>query len=97
MTSPVSMISIGTSIVKPALSEADAAIIRSRLEETETAFPFPGGEMRHLKSREWVLSDVEKGGIAAEIGAFRGHFSEVICRIAEPRELYLIDPWISTG
>lgn len=79
------------------LSDVEIEKIRNRLNETETAYPFPEGEKRRLDARRWVLSKVEPGGIGAEIGVFRGHFSEMICKIAKPRKLYLIDPWTTTG
>lgn len=79
------------------ISPTEIDRIRTRLNETEAAFPFPDGERRRLDARRWVLSKIETGGVGAEIGVFRGHFSELICRIAQPRKLYLIDPWTSTG
>jgi len=49
------------------------------------------------KSRESVRDDVlrklGRGGVGAEIGVFRGDFSERILLIARPRRLHLIDPW----
>jgi hypothetical protein len=49
------------------------------------------------KSRESVRDDLlrklARGGVGAEIGVFRGDFSERILLIARPRRLHLIDPW----
>jgi hypothetical protein len=39
------------------------------------------------------LRMLPKGGRWAEIGVFRGDFSETILRECKPRELHLIDPW----
>jgi hypothetical protein len=64
---------------------------------TEAAFPMPEGEIRRLQARRWILHWVKKGGVGAEIGVFRGHFSDLICQVAQPRKLYLIDPWTKAG
>jgi Methyltransferase domain len=49
------------------------------------------------KSRERVRDDLLRkmgqGKVCAEIGVFRGDFSERILLIARPRQLHLIDPW----
>lgn len=67
------------------------------IDRIEKQFPMPKGEIQRLDGRRWILNLVPKGGIGAEIGVFRGHFSDLICRIAEPRKLYLIDPWTTIG
>lgn len=36
---------------------------------------------------------VPKGGIGAEIGVYKGHFSRVLLNRTNPKELHLIDPW----
>jgi len=43
--------------------------------------------------RRWVLSHAKRGGIGAEFGVFRGHFSEVIADELKPRKLFLVDMW----
>jgi hypothetical protein len=43
--------------------------------------------------RERFLHQMPKGGVCAEIGVFRGHYSREILRIIQPRELHLIDVW----
>lgn len=68
--------------------ETPAAVI-ARIEKQ---FPMPPGEMKRLEGRRWILHMVPKGGVGAEIGVFRGHFSDQICRIVQPSKLYLIDP-----
>lgn len=49
------------------------------------------------KSRESVRDDLlrkmGRGGVCAEIGVFRGDFSERILLISCPQRLHLIDPW----
>ncbi len=44
-------------------------------------------------SREKFLHLLPKGGVVAEIGTFRGDFSQAILDNAEPECLHLIDPW----
>jgi len=43
--------------------------------------------------REHVLRQVPHGGVCAEIGVFRGRFTEHILAIAKPSRLHLIDGW----
>jgi len=49
------------------------------------------------KTRESVRDDLlrkmGRGGVCAEIGVFRGDFSERILLISRPHRLHLIDPW----
>ena len=65
--------------------------------ELARLFPMPGAELERLKKRSWVLKELPPGGVGAEIGVFRGHFSEMICRIVQPRKLFLVDPWTLIG
>lgn len=46
------------------------------------------------KGRNRVIGMLPKQGIGAEIGVWKGEFSVEILRGADPRLLYLIDPWI---
>lgn len=75
----------------------DPEAIRAALALGQHEYPFPEGELRRLANRRWVLDHVPAGGVGAEIGVFRGHFSELICAVLRPRKLYLIDPWTSIG
>lgn len=43
--------------------------------------------------RRKFLTRLPKGGIAIEIGVWRGEFSPVILEIIQPDVLFLIDPW----
>ncbi len=50
--------------------------------------------LRHcivVPDRRVLLEKLPKGGIVAEVGTLQGEFSREILRIAEPRELHLID------
>lgn len=44
-------------------------------------------------SRELVLRSLPKHSVGAEIGVFRGGFTEQILEVVQPRCLHLIDPW----
>lgn len=48
-------------------------------------------------NRTQLLSFLPMAGNVAEVGTFRGQFSERIRHIAEPRLLHLIDPWTCEG
>jgi hypothetical protein len=43
--------------------------------------------------RSMLLRRMPKNGICAEIGVWKGDFSDKILRLTGPRELHLIDPW----
>ena len=58
---------------------------------------FPQHEIERIHRRLWILDHAKKGGVGAEIGVFRGHFSEPLGRILQPRVLYLVDPWTKLG
>jgi hypothetical protein len=51
-----------------------------------------GGD--HGNGREVLLRRMPKQSVCAEIGVWKGDFSERIIRVVNPRKLYLIDPWI---
>jgi hypothetical protein len=44
-------------------------------------------------SRRRLLSKLPRDGVGAEIGTWKGDFSEQLLRHARPRLLYLVDPW----
>jgi hypothetical protein len=73
--------------------ESPAEIIR----QTEAKYPMPANEMHRLAARRWILNLIPVGGVGAEVGVFRGHFSALICATVRPRKLYLIDPWTKIG
>lgn len=43
--------------------------------------------------RGFVIDALPKGGVGAEVGVWRGDFSEAVLERAKPRLLHLIDPW----
>lgn len=48
-------------------------------------------------AKSTVLQCLPRNGVGMEIGVWRGDFSANILRIAEPRKLYLVDPWKATS
>jgi hypothetical protein len=67
------------------------------LEESARLFPLPESELRRIDLRKWILNYVPKGGVGAEVGALRGHFSELLLQWLEPRKAFFIDPWTLEG
>jgi len=49
--------------------------------------------IKHSKARINLLKSLPKQSVGAEIGVFRGNFSENILKIVNPLRLYLVDPW----
>jgi len=45
-------------------------------------------------ARQQVIAMMPKNGIGAEIGVWKGEFSEQLLKGAQPQTLYLIDPWV---
>jgi len=56
-----------------------------------------GYPLDSVERRRWILTNVPPGGVGAEIGVFRGHFSVAIAEQLQPRKLYLVDPWTKLG
>jgi hypothetical protein len=71
--------------------------IEAELALSQALFPFPRSELRRTQWRRWILEFAAPGGTGAEIGVFRGHYSEVLLERLKPRKLYLIDPWEKMG
>lgn len=67
------------------------------IRKAETDWPMVGGELDRLQRRRWLCELLPKNGVGVEIGVFRGHFTGLLCEVAQPRKLYLIDPWTSVG
>jgi methyltransferase family protein len=43
--------------------------------------------------RLWLLRQMPKHSICAEVGVYKGNFSAAILKVVEPRCLHLVDPW----
>jgi hypothetical protein len=50
-------------------------------------------QARRLRTRKRLLASMPRQSVCAEIGVWRGSFSELILDIVHPRMLHLIDPW----
>jgi len=48
---------------------------------------------REFENRADFLAMLPKGTVGAELGVFKGEFSADILRVAQPRELHLVDSW----
>lgn len=51
------------------------------------------GRKNRESVRDDLLRTMRRDSVCAEIGVFRGDFSERILLVARPRRLHLIDPW----
>lgn len=50
-------------------------------------------EINQSRKRLFLLQQMPKNSICAEIGVHRGNFSKSILKTVKPKKLYLIDPW----
>jgi len=57
---------------------------------------FIGRRPEYEEVRDFILSKMPRGSVAAEIGVDQGNFSARILEIAKPTRLYLIDPWLTS-
>ena len=48
---------------------------------------------RRIPCRLELLLRMPRNSVCAEIGVYKGDFSQMILKIVKPRKLYLIDPW----
>lgn len=80
-----------------ALSKSDKSLIHKELSSSEKQFPFPRWAVEGIRARQGILEHAARGGVGSEVGAFRGHFSEVILSTLSPRKLYMIDRWTKIG
>ena len=64
-----------------------AHAIRKALSRAKRAF------FRRNDSRLELLNRLPRGGVCAEIGVWKGDFSERILAVTAPRALHLVDPW----
>ena len=48
--------------------------------------------LRHQDSRDCILSRIPEDSVCAEVGVYKGDFSELILA-RHPKKLHLIDPW----
>lgn len=50
-----------------------------------------------FKHRLFILEEMPKNSVCAEVGVLEGTFTQHIISITKPAELHLIDPWIVPG
>src|SRR5271169_4348460 len=43
--------------------------------------------------RDCILSRVPRQSVCAELGVYKGDFSQLILKTVEPKKLHLVDPW----
>jgi methyltransferase family protein len=52
---------------------------------------------RSIPPRVRLLERLPKGGVCAEIGVWKGDFSDRILEVTRPARLHLIDPWLAVA
>ena len=62
--------------------------------QSEIDFPIPDWVFETLQKRQFVVKKyMPSGSVGAEIGVFRGVFSQYILEIAQPSKLFMVDGW----
>ncbi|HPQ23904.1 MAG: class I SAM-dependent methyltransferase [Chromatiaceae bacterium] len=82
---------------RPTNDRCDKDLARFEARSQLINVPFPKGELQRLRARRWILKYAKTGGVGAELGVFRGHFSVFILKALQPKILYLVDPWTISG
>ncbi len=80
-----------------AAGNAPASSGDAELAANQVELPFPRWALNGMPARTCILDHVPRGGVGAEVGVFRGHFSELILAKTAPRKFYMIDPWTTGG
>jgi len=57
------------------------------------AWLVPSSLLSYLSGRAFLLKEMPKNSVCAEIGTFNGGFAEKILYFTTPKKLHLIDPW----
>lgn len=52
---------------------------------------------KRARGRYTLLKQLPQNSVGAEIGVWKGDFSQLIEEVVSPRKLYLIDPWLIPG
>jgi hypothetical protein len=73
--------------------ETPMSVLPASLAESDRLFPTPEAESQRTAKRVWILNYVPRGDAGAEIGAARGHFSEVLLQHLKPRRAWFMDAW----
>src|ERR1700754_2423639 len=78
----------------PALKGPVAMVaLPGSLAESERLLPSPDAEAQRNAKRTWILNYVPRGDAGAQVGASRGHFSEVLLHHLKPRKAWFVDAW----
>jgi SAM-dependent methyltransferase len=60
-------------------------------------FDIPPDEWAATGRVRFLEAVLPKGGVGAEVGVHKGHFTPVLLEVARPRRLHIIDPWYHLG
>jgi hypothetical protein len=69
------------------------SVLPESLAESDRLFPTPEAELQRTAKRVWILNYVPPGDAGAEIGAARGHWSEVLLQHLKPQRAWFMDAW----
>jgi hypothetical protein len=60
-------------------------------------FDIPPNEWLGEGRIRFLETVLPKGGVGAELGVYKGHFTPILLDVVQPRQLHLIDPWYQLG
>lgn len=52
---------------------------------------------RNFRRKAFIRNHLPEGAVGAEIGVYKGEFSDILLKTVKPKELHLIDPWYLLG
>jgi hypothetical protein len=70
---------------------------RRHLKSLLGRLPVIGRRWDRVARRRWLLEQMPRDSVCAEIGVWKGDFSAAIVAVVRPAMLHLIDPWLSAG
>jgi SAM-dependent methyltransferase len=60
-------------------------------------FDLPPNEWVEEGRVRFLQTVLPKGGVGAELGVYKGHFTPILLDVVQPRKLHLVDPWYLLG
>jgi hypothetical protein len=78
----------------PGVTNLPDSVTGTTQDERSCCFMTDVASKKPQNARQQLVAMMPKGGIGAEIGVWKGEFSQQLLQGTRPQTLYLIDPWV---